>query len=35
MTATAPNGPAAENRLRARRLGIDTYQEPVLYMHRD
>ena len=23
------------NRLRLRRLGIDTYQEPVLYMHRD
>lgn len=27
-----PLGPA---RLRLRRLGIDTYQEPVLYMHRD
>lgn len=27
---TAPAGP-----LRLRRLGIDTYQEPVLYMHRD
>jgi thymidine phosphorylase len=26
---------AAANRLRLRRLGIDTYQEPVLYMHRD
>src|SRR5512133_354657 len=23
------------NRLRLRRMGIDTYQEPVLYMHRD
>jgi thymidine phosphorylase len=23
------------NQLRLRRLGIDTYQEPVLYMHRD
>jgi len=26
---------ATINRLRLRRLGIDTYQEPVLYMHRD
>jgi thymidine phosphorylase len=26
---------AATSRLRLRRLGIDTYQEPVLYMHRD
>lgn len=25
----------AANQLRLRRLGIDTYQEPVLYMHRD
>jgi thymidine phosphorylase len=25
----------ALNKLRLRRLGIDTYQEPVLYMHRD
>jgi thymidine phosphorylase len=29
--ATAENG----SRLRLRRMGIDTYQEPVLYMHRD
>jgi thymidine phosphorylase len=28
-------GAPATNRLRLRRLGIDTYQEPVLYMHRD
>lgn len=28
------HAPAA-NRLRLRRMGIDTYQEPVLYMHRD
>ena len=27
-------GPTA-SRIRLRRLGIDTYQEPVLYMHRD
>ena len=27
--------PAPLNRLRLRRVGIDTYQEPVLYMHRD
>lgn len=27
--------PSVSNRLRLRRLGIDTYQEPVLYMHRD
>ena len=27
--------PVPANRLRLRRLGIDTYQEPVLYMHRD
>lgn len=27
--------PVPASRLRARRLGIDTYQEPVLYMHRD
>ncbi|HJV61304.1 MAG TPA: thymidine phosphorylase family protein [Albitalea sp.] len=27
--------PASPNLLRLRRLGIDTYQEPVLYMHRD
>src|SRR6476619_6438508 len=27
--------PAASGPLRLRRLGIDTYQEPVLYMHRD
>lgn len=33
---TAPAAPAAAaNQLRLRRLGIDTYQEPVLYMHRD
>ena len=25
----------AASRIRLRRLGIDTYQEPVLYMHRD
>ncbi|HWP11309.1 MAG TPA: thymidine phosphorylase family protein [Ramlibacter sp.] len=29
------DGKPALNRLRLRRLGIDTYQEPVLYMHRD
>jgi thymidine phosphorylase len=29
------DGPLAPSRLRLRRLGIDTYQEPVLYMHRD
>jgi thymidine phosphorylase len=28
-------GAPATNRLRLRRLGIDTYQEPVVYMHRD
>lgn len=28
-------GPASTTRLRLRRLGIDTYQEPVLYLHRD
>jgi thymidine phosphorylase len=27
--------PSAPNRLRLRRMGIDTYQEPVLYMRRD
>ena len=27
--------PAHSAQLRLRRLGIDTYQEPVLYMHRD
>ena len=27
--------PPHTNRLRLRRMGIDTYQEPVLYMHRD
>ena len=27
--------PVPANQLRLRRLGIDTYQEPVLYMHRD
>ncbi len=32
--ATAP-AEAAANRIRLRRLGIDTYQEPVIYMHRD
>jgi thymidine phosphorylase len=32
MTTT---GASAANRLPLRRLGIDTYQEPVLYMHRD
>ncbi len=32
--ATPPQ-PAPASRLRLRRLGIDTYQEPVLYMHRD
>ncbi|MBI2728732.1 MAG: thymidine phosphorylase family protein [Polaromonas sp.] len=30
-----PPAPTTSNRLRLRRLGIDTYQEPVLYMHRD
>ena len=30
----SPHTPPA-NRLRLRRMGIDTYQEPVLYMHRD
>ena len=37
--ACAPPASAAgdlePNRLRLRRLGIDTYQEPVLYLHRD
>jgi thymidine phosphorylase len=32
MTTTSTS---AANRLPLRRLGIDTYQEPVLYMHRD
>lgn len=32
--ATPPDA-VGHNRLRLRRLGIDTYQEPVLYMHRD
>lgn len=32
MPATSTPTP---NRLRLRRMGIDTYQEPVLYMHRD
>jgi thymidine phosphorylase len=32
MTQTVPEHP---HQLRLRRLGIDTYQEPVLYMHRD
>ncbi|MFD0669217.1 thymidine phosphorylase family protein [Ramlibacter sp. MAHUQ-53] len=31
MTETSP----APHRLRLRRMGIDTYQEPVLYTHRD
>ena len=35
MQATPPPAPPTVNRLRLRRLGIDTYQEPVLYMHRD
>lgn len=30
-----PLSPPPPSRLRLRRLGIDTYQEPVLYMHRD
>ena len=35
-SATTPlHGDDAENRLRAWRTGIDTYQEPVVYMHRD
>jgi thymidine phosphorylase len=32
--ASLPHPPGA-SRLRLRRLGIDTYQEPVLYLHRD
>ena len=35
MTATAPPGGTGASRIRLRRLGIDTYQEPVLYMHQD
>jgi len=31
----APSPVAIPGQLRLRRLGIDTYQEPVLYMHRD
>ncbi len=27
--------PSTDNHLRLRRMGVDTYQEPVLYMHRD
>jgi thymidine phosphorylase len=34
-SATPPAPAAAPSRIRLRRLGIDTYQEPVLYMHRD
>jgi len=34
-TAPAPVTDAAPNTLRLRRMGIDTYQEPVLYLHRD
>ncbi|TWO72705.1 thymidine phosphorylase family protein [Caenimonas sedimenti] len=30
-----PNFSPSPSRLRLRRLGIDTYQEPVLFMHRD
>ena len=30
-----PQQPSAPHRLRLRRMGIDTYQEPVLYTHRD
>jgi thymidine phosphorylase len=30
-----PDGTGSPGALRLRRLGIDTYQEPVLYMHRD
>ena len=33
MPTTSP--PPTASKLRLRRLGIDTYQEPVLYMHRD
>ncbi len=33
--ASNPSGTASPSRIRLRRLGIDTYQEPVLYMHRD
>jgi thymidine phosphorylase len=32
---TTPQAPADTSRLRLRRMGIDTYQEPVLYMRRD
>jgi thymidine phosphorylase len=32
---TPTHGDGAENRLRAWRTGIDTYQEPVVYMRRD
>ena len=33
--ATEVPAAAAPGRIRLRRLGIDTYQEPVLYLHRD
>jgi hypothetical protein len=41
MTASASTAPTPTSSaltakpLRLRRMGIDTYQEPVLYMHRD
>ena len=35
MTATTPANSENGSRLRLRRIGIDTYQEPVLFMHRD
>ncbi len=33
--APSPSIESTARRIRLRRLGIDTYQEPVLYMHRD
>lgn len=33
--APLPDSPANTHRLKLRRLGIDTYQESVIYMHRD
>lgn len=36
MSLTVPSLPrASSTRLRARRLGVDTYQESVIYLHRD
>jgi thymidine phosphorylase len=35
MSPTEPSSAAAEHRMRIKRLGIDTYQEPVIYMRQD